>query len=112
MKTPTASLGCAILAGALLCGLMCPTAPVHAQTGHRCSKDAVAQARKLLAFHFGTDERIEIGKTAKVLPPITNPSEPKQQFDVLEVWGFVYKGQYRMRIIYARMPGECLLMGQ
>jgi len=31
---------------------------------------------------------------------------------VLEVWGNIYKGQYRMHLIYAQMKGECLLMGQ
>jgi hypothetical protein len=31
---------------------------------------------------------------------------------VLEVWGRIYKGQYRLRLIYARIPNECVLMGQ
>jgi hypothetical protein len=41
-----------------------------------------------------------------------NPANRKQLLDVLQVWGYIYKGQYRMRFIYARLPGECLLMGQ
>jgi len=31
---------------------------------------------------------------------------------VLEVWGHIYKGQYRMRLIYARSPKDCVLVGQ
>ena len=41
-----------------------------------------------------------------------NPANRLQRFDVLEVWGRIYKGQYRMRFIYARIPNECVLMGQ
>jgi hypothetical protein len=43
---------------------------------------------------------------------IRNPANRAQRFDVLEVWGDVYKAQYRMRFIDARLPGECVLMGQ
>ena len=84
----------------------------QAQTAHRCAADASGQAQKLLAFHAGSDDRIEIDKTVKVLAPIRNPVDRGQRFDVLEVWGHIYKGQYRMRLIYARLPGECVLMGQ
>lgn len=79
---------------------------------HRCAEAALEQARKLLLFHFGPDDRIEIAKSVKELAPIHNPADPDQMFDVLEVWGFIYKGQYRMRLIYARIPGQCVLMGQ
>lgn len=78
-----------------------------------CAADAVVQARKLLAFHFGEDDRISIEPNAKSLPAIVNPANRRQRFDVLEVWGFIYKGQYRMRFEYFRMgDGTCLLMGQ
>jgi hypothetical protein len=71
------------------------------------------QAKKLLAFHSGLDNRIEIDKSVKKLAPIRNPANKKQLLDVFEVWGYIYKGQYRMRFIYARLlPGECVLMGQ
>src|ERR1044072_8594545 len=83
-----------------------------AQTSHRCASAAVEQAPKLLAFHFGPDSLIEIDKSVKVLAPIRNPANSGQRFDVLEVVGHIYKGDYRMRFIYARVPGECLLMGQ
>jgi hypothetical protein len=77
-----------------------------------CSGDATEQAKKLLAFHFGADNRIEVADSVKKLPPLRNPANKKQSFDVLEVWGYIYKGQYRMHFIYAKLPGECVLMGQ
>jgi hypothetical protein len=79
---------------------------------HRCSTAAIEQAQKLLTFHFGPDGRIEIDKSVKVLAPVRNPANRAQRFDVLEVWGHIYKGDYRMRLIYARLPNECVLMGQ
>ena len=98
---------------AALCAMVLPgPAPAEAQTAHRCAADAGGQALKLLAFHAGSDDRIELDKAVKVLAPIRNPAERGQRFDVLEVWGHIYKGQYRMRFIYARLPGECVLMGQ
>jgi hypothetical protein len=83
-----------------------------AQPAHHCSSAATEQARKLLAFHFGPDNRIEIDRSVKTLAPIRNPADRTQRFDVVEVWGYIYKGQYRMRFIYARLPMECVLMGQ
>ncbi len=79
---------------------------------HRCAAPALEQAKKLLTFHFGPDERIDLETTIKVLAPIRNPANSKQLFDVLEVWGSIYKGRYRMRLIYAQLPGDCVLMGQ
>jgi hypothetical protein len=90
-----------------LCG-----SPAAAQTPHRCASAATEQAQKLLAFHFGNDSRIEIDKQIKVLAPIRNPANRAQRFDVLEVWGHIYKGDYRMRLIYAQLRNECVLMGQ
>jgi hypothetical protein len=84
----------------------------YAKPVHHCSSAATEQAKKLLAFHFGPDKRIEIEESVKELPPIHNPANRKQLLDVLEVWGSIYKGQYRMRFIYARLPGQCILMGQ
>jgi len=83
-----------------------------AQPEHHCSGVAREQAKKLLEFHFGPDSRSEIDKTVKIRPALRNPANAKQFFDVLEIWGYIYKGQYRMRFIYARLPGECVLMGQ
>ncbi len=86
--------------------------PLRAQTAHRCAPVAREQAEKLLAFHVGGDDRIEIDKSVRTLLPMRNPANRLQRFDVLEVRGRIYKGQYRLRLIYARIPNECVLMGQ
>jgi hypothetical protein len=90
----------------LACGL------AQAEPAHRCADPARKQAQELLKFHFGEDARIEIDKGIKVLPALRNPANKAQSFDVLELWGYIYKGKYRMRLLYAQMPGECVLMGQ
>ena len=82
-----------------------------------CRADALVQARKLLAFHSDGDDRAEVDETTiKALPWLRNPANPKQRFLVLEVMGFVYKGNYRMRLIYypSANPSanDCVLMGQ
>jgi hypothetical protein len=93
-------------------GVGMTSTPLSAQTGHRCAPVAREQAQKLLAFHVGGDDRIEIDKAVRTLLPIRNPANRLQRFDVLEIWGRIYKGQYRMRFLYARIPKECVLMGQ
>lgn len=77
-----------------------------------CAADAVAQARKLLLFHGNNDDRAGVEEKAKELPPLTNPANQRQKFSVFEVKGYIYKGNYRMRLIYYRSGGDCLLMGQ
>lgn len=78
-----------------------------------CASDAVKQAEKLLAFHLGGEEPgLHVDGTAKPLPSITNPANRKQRFDVLEVMGYFYKGEYRMRFEYYRIGRDCVLMGQ
>lgn len=78
---------------------------------HHCSTDAVLQAKKLLDFHFGLDDRTAIDERVTVLKPIKNPAG-KGKFDVLEAYGHIYKGTYRMRFIYGQIPNQCLLVGQ
>jgi hypothetical protein len=79
-----------------------------------CASDAIARAKPLLSLHFyGEEERLSIADQAKELPSILNPANPKQRLRVYEVWGFIYKGQYRMRFIYhASAVTGCVLMGQ
>jgi hypothetical protein len=101
-----------ILACAVSFAFCTYAAGAHAAPVHHCAAAAASQAQRLLSFHLGPDERIEIDQDVKVLAPIRNPANRKQQFDVLEVWGNVYKGQYRMHFIYAQMQGDCVLMGQ
>ena len=52
-----------------------------------------------------------IDPTVKQLPRL-KALKGSGKFDVLEVWGHIYKADYRMRFIYAQIPGSCLLMGQ
>ncbi|ATQ41726.1 hypothetical protein [Caulobacter mirabilis] len=78
---------------------------------HACAADAIQRGKALLAFHFGeTDHELQVSGPVKVLPPVKS-LRGKGKFDVLEVWGYIYKGQYRMRFLYAQMEG-CVLMGQ
>jgi hypothetical protein len=86
-----------------------------AQT-HPCAQDAIAKARPLLELHHGTklEELGTIDDKVKVLPAI-KALKGKGKLDVLEVWGYIYKAEYRMRFIYIQgtKPGEpCALMGQ
>ena len=83
----------------------------YAKAPHNCAADTINRASKLLEFHFGPDERISIEEKVKIVAPIKNPANKKQRFDVLEIWGYIYKGSYRMHFIYAQMEG-CVLMGQ
>ena len=53
-----------------------------------------------------------IDSAVKSLAPIRNPANRTQRFDVLELWGHVYKGHDRIRLIYAQPGSECVLMGQ
>ena len=105
----TSLLACAALA-------MIGPVPGRAETvpsSAACSSEAVKQAGKLLAFHLGGEEPgLHVDEAAKPLPSIANPANRKQRFDVLEVMGYFYKGEYRMRFEYYRIGGDCVLMGQ
>lgn len=92
--------------------LVCVGGVAQATPDHHCAPAARAQAKKLLELHIGHDDRIEIDAPVKQLAPIRNPANKQQSFDVLEVWGFVNKGQYRMRFIYVQSSDQCLLMGE
>lgn len=87
------------------------SSPAQRQETHNCSVDAAAKAEKLIRLHFGEDNRIEIFEDIEILSPLTNPENESQIFDVLELWGHINNGRYRMRFIYARMD-HCVLMGQ
>src|SRR5208282_6590858 len=87
----------------------------EAVTVHPCSADAVAQAKKLLVFYLHLDNgtansELSVEDNVKIwkVPAIRG----KRLYDVLEVWGDVYKGRYRMRFTYALVGGECTLMGE
>jgi hypothetical protein len=79
---------------------------------HPCDADAIKRATPLLRFHFEDDQaNVGIDDTVKQLAPVKALSG-SGKFDVLEVWGHIYKADYRMRFIYAQVPDSCLLMGQ
>lgn len=78
-----------------------------------CAAGATERAKQLLIFHAGSDERITIDKAVKQLPSMRNPADPRQTLKVLEIWGYIYKGKYRMRFIYYESPATgCVLMGE
>lgn len=85
---------------------------------HPCDDDAKRRAAVLLSLHFADDvvadmqtENQGIGDEVTELAPVKS-LKGKGKFDVLEVWGYIYKGEYRMRFIYAQIPDSCVLMGQ
>jgi hypothetical protein len=55
--------------------------------------------------------RFAIDDTVKELAPI-KVLKGNGKFDVLEVWGHIYKADYRMRFIYAQIKDSCTLMGE
>lgn len=87
-------------------------APALAKPAHPCAADAREKALALLKLHGEVTEPYgAIGDTVKNLPPV-RALKGKGKFDVLEVTGYIYKAQYRIRMIYAQIPDSCLLMGQ
>jgi hypothetical protein len=91
---------------------------------HACAGDALKRAEMLLRFHFvmepgdpatklansetlnmGIDDKVAVLKPIKAL-------RGKGKLDVLEVQGYIYKANYRMRFIYAQTKGSCALLGQ
>ena len=86
--------------------------PAWAKPVHACAADAVKQADRLLKFHMKDDDRATVDP-ASVKPVGTVAAlAGKGRFDVLEVTGSVYKTDYRMHLIYAQIPGDCVLMGE
>ncbi|MDI6539865.1 hypothetical protein QMA77_23410 [Pantoea ananatis] len=86
--------------------------PLLAETSSlMCQGEALKDARSLLGFYNNNDPRVAIENKVTPLSVLTNPANTTQHFDVLEVWGFVYKGKYRMRLIYSPQV-HCLRMGE
>lgn len=69
----------------LLLPVLASAAP--AVSGTQCASEAVTRARALLEFHLGESEGVTVFDEAKPLPPLRNPKNPRQMFDVLEVRG-------------------------
>jgi hypothetical protein len=91
---------------------MSPAPAGAAAQVHPCAAHAAEQALKLLKLHTDADERAEVlGDRARTIGTI-KALRGKGRLDVIEVPGGVYKAYYRMRLIYAQIPGSCVLMGQ
>jgi hypothetical protein len=94
---------------AVLLAAAAASAPAFA---HPCDGDARERAAALLRFHF-EEPGVEVGIADKVQQlPALKALAGSGRFDVLEVWGYIYRAEYRMRFIYAQIPGSCVLMGQ
>ncbi|KGT95875.1 hypothetical protein NG99_01670 [Erwinia typographi] len=76
-----------------------------------CKDSALRDAKKLLSFYRDNDDRISIDDKVTPRPQIKNPQNASQTFDVLETWGYIYKGKYRMRLTYYSAI-DCTLMGE
>ena len=91
-------------------------APPPPPAVHACAPDAIKRGKALLTLHFndgqpGNPPLVDIGDAVKALPSV-KALKGKGRFDVLEVWGYIYKAEYRMRFLYAQIPDACVLMGQ
>ncbi len=100
------------------------SAPAFAAS-HPCEGDARARAGKLLAAHWNSDGSVlaetpgepdgseaqawALDDAAKVLKPV-KAAVGNGRFDVIELIGYVYKAEYRMRFLYAQIPDSCVLM--
>jgi hypothetical protein len=94
-------------------GLLLAVTPASAgMPVHACAAAAIAQALKLLKFHTDGDERAKVLQERARYIGTVKALRGKGRFDVIEVPGGVYKADYRLRLIYARIGGQCVLMGQ
>ncbi len=97
---------------ALAVAALLTAAAVAPASAHPCDADAQARAVPLLQLHFEDPQAdVGVGDEVTELAPV-KALKGGGKFDVLEVWGYIYKAEYRMRFIYAQIPGTCLLMGQ
>ena len=83
-------------------GVLTPVRPMRLRRRINC-----------LRFHgeVQSGQPAAVDQNVKVLPPV-KALKGNGRFDVLEVWGHIYKADYRMRLIYAQIKGSCALMGQ
>ena len=89
-----------------------PPARTATSPAPACAAEAGTQALKLLRFHVDGDERATVDQDSVRRIGTVASLTDSRRYDVLEVYGDVYKGHYRMRLIYAHVSGTCVLMGQ
>jgi hypothetical protein len=98
----------AALVTSLLFTLSFSSFAAEKKSAETCKTQAISEAKKLLVF-------IVIMMTGRKLRPChpqakrQNPQNRSQYFDVLQAWGNIYKGKYRMRFIFLN---DCTLMGE
>ena len=83
-----------------------------AQAADGCVADAVQKAKQLLLLQSDNDDRTEIDAPTFKKTGTIKALRGKGKFDVIEGLGYVYKGEYRLRLYYAEIGGDCVLMGQ
>ncbi|MFC7067043.1 hypothetical protein [Brucella rhizosphaerae] len=83
-----------------------------AQAADSCVADAVQKAKQLLLLQSDNDDRTEIDAPTFKKTGTIKALRGKGKFDVIEGLGYVYKGEYRLRLYYAEIGGDCVLMGQ
>jgi hypothetical protein len=84
-----------------------------AQAEHPCADDAKLKAEALLRLHMDGTWKIDasnIDPKVTELPPV-KALAGTGKLDVLDLTGYVYKGTYRLRMLYAQREG-CSLIGQ
>jgi hypothetical protein len=103
---------CRVIAAATMISAFVVSAQAQEKV-HPCAADALQKAKVLLRLQSEADasQPLDVEDSVKLLPPV-KALKGKGRFDVLEVWGHVYKADYRMRFIYAQIPNTCALMGQ
>lgn len=95
----------------LLALALCSAAVPALAQSHPCAAEAAKKGLALLKLHTEADDRAAVDGSAKKIGTV-KALKGKGAFDVLEVEGSVYKANYRMRLIFAQIPGSCVLMGQ
>ncbi|MEN0628327.1 hypothetical protein AAIG33_12920 [Phytobacter ursingii] len=97
------------LVASLLFAISFQSFSAEKKSAETCKPQAISEAKKLLAFYRDNDDRVEIDDHVTPLAKRQNPQNRSQYFDVLQVWGNIYKGKYRMRFIFLN---DCTLMGE
>lgn len=111
----------ALLAAVLL------AAPAIAAEPHHCAADAVKRGGELLQFYWNdgdqkladqpgepvegsSDMAWSIDPEPTVQPPVKSAGT-SESYDVLQVFAYVYKATFRIRLLYVQDPSSCSLAG-
>lgn len=81
-----------------------------ASAPHHCAEDAKVVAMQVLKLHTQADDRAVLEDKVTTMAPI-RALKGRGKLDVLEVWGNVYKADYRIRVLYAQIKDSCASLG-